>query len=154
MKTFIAAALLLAVFTVHANVSGTYSCQNRVTTTTSVNGKSKRAYGVSSSTVTYFPDGTMEGRTPSSPFVTRGTWTQQGSNLRAYPNIDDAARDSVYGCERVGATCLFVGAVAGAKARVGKNDATIKGTTTMQITMIVNGILTNIRGLNKFSCSK
>lgn len=154
MKFVVASLMSLSVFTAQAQVSGLYTCSNNVTTTVSANGKSKKLKAVSSSQVFYSPDGTFQSRTPSSPNVGTGTWTQQGQMLYASPNIDDLAREALLGCQSTGANCLFVGATGSGSAKVSNGDSRFKGTSNVKLTMVVNGVWVNSTGVNKFTCNR
>lgn len=154
MRTIAAMAMCLAVFAAQADVSGTYNCTIRVKQTVIANGQSKKVNSVASGRVTYFPDGTTESTSPISPFVTHGTWSQSGNKIYMSPNIDDEARDFLYGCTLTGANCLLVGVTASASGKVLKNGSRIDGTSNVAATAYVNGVFVNTTGVGKSTCTK
>lgn len=154
MRVILAAAIFLAAFGVRADVSGTYNCTIRLKQTVSANGKSRKVSSVGSGRVTYFPDGTYESTTPISPFVSSGTWSQSGDKIYMSPNIDDAARDFLYGCTMTGANCLLVGVTASSTGKVLKNGSRIDGTSNIAATAVVNGVFANTTAVGKTTCTK
>lgn len=153
MKLLVAIAMSLVTLSAQAvQVSGLYTCANNVTTTTKANGRTAKNKSSISSQVIYNADGTSLARTPNSPLVGRGTWTQQGNRLYGSPNIDDMAAQSLLGCQSTGAACMFIGATGGGSAKVARDGNSFAGTSTAKLTMVVNGIWVNSTSTNKFRC--
>jgi hypothetical protein len=138
----------------NAEVSGVFNCQGKIISVVRANGRTVRQTAYASSTVTYFPGGAMTGTTPISPYVSRGTWVQRGKALFGYPDINDAARDAIYGCSLTGANCIFVGATTSSKGTVNKAETVIKGVSKINLSMIVNGVMANNNATNTFTCFK
>lgn len=154
MKTILFAFLFIYSTVSQAVVSGTYNCQLRISQTVTANGRTTKFPSVTSGQVTFFPDGTSESRNPSSPFITRGTWSQVGRKLFMQVNMDDAARDAIYGCESSGADCSLIGLINNGSSKVSANNRVITGTGTVRLTMIVNGILANSTASTRTTCSQ
>lgn len=152
MKAISTIAMLFAVFAAQAEVSGTYRCQTRISQTVTASGKTKKVSSVGSGFITFFPDGTSESRNPVSPFITRGTWSQVGNKFYGEANIDDTARDVLYGCQSTGSVCTLVGVIGNSTGKVSKNENVLTGTSNIQLTMIVNGIFANSKAVSKFTC--
>jgi len=137
-----------------ATVLGTFVCQSKVNSVVKANGRTVRQASYASSTMTFFPDGTVISATPSSPYVSHGSWTQRGRAIFVAPDINDQARDSLYGCSLTGAACTFIGATASSKATANKTDNVIKGTGKINLSMIVNGLLVNNNATSSFTCTQ
>ena len=154
MKKLILALFTIAPFGAEATVSGVFSCQSKVMSAVKANGRTVRQTTYSSSTIAFNPDGTITGSTPSSPYISHGTWSQFGRAIFTSPDINDAARDAIYGCSLTGASCVFIGATANGKGTANKTENVIKGTSKVNLSMLVNGVLMNSNATSTFTCRK
>lgn len=154
MKKVIAIVAMLLPLGAEATVSGVFNCQSKVMSVVKANGRTIRQTTYGSSAITFFPDGTIAGTNPASPYVSHGTWVQRGKAIFTYPDINDAARDAIYGCSLTGANCIFIGATANGKGVANKTENVIKGTSKVNLSMIVNGIMANNNATTTFTCSQ
>lgn len=140
--------------TSQATVLGTFACQSKINSVVKANGRTVRQTTYGSSTMTFFPDGSVTSTSPISPYVSHGSWTQRGRAIFVAPDINDQARDALYGCSLSGAACTFIGATSSSKGTVNKTDSIIKGAGKINLSMIVNGVLVNNNATSTFTCSQ
>lgn len=152
-KIFLMLALATPICS-YATVSGTFLCQGKVSSVVKANGRTVRQTSYSSSMMTFNADGTVTSTTPISPYVSHGSWSQRGRSILVVPDINDMARDALYGCSLSGARCTFVGATARSKATSNKGDSVIRGSSKINLTMLVNGILANNNATSTFTCNQ
>lgn len=152
-KLFLILALATPICS-YATVSGPFLCQSKINSVVKANGRTVRQTSYSSSTLTFNADGTVTSTNPISPYVSHGAWAQRGRSIFVSPDINDAARDALYGCGLAAASCTFVGATSSTKGTANKTDTVIKGTSKLNLTMLVNGILVNNNATSTFTCTQ
>ena len=146
--------LLLAPALTNADVTGSYTCSQKITTTIKMAGRAKTSRSVATTTMTVNADGTAIGMNPAVPFPFHDTWTLSGKKFTLIPDQADVIKTLNYTCEQADVTCVFMGDTYSSKLTVNSAQTQINGTTKLNVSMTMNGQLVNSNGSSTIKCSK
>lgn len=137
-----------------SDVTGNYTCSQKITTTIKMAGRAKTSRSVATTTMTVNADGTAIGINPAVPFPFHDTWTLSGKKFTLIPDQADVIKTLNYTCEQADVICVFMGDTYSSRLTVNSAQTQINGTTKLNVSMTMNGQLVNSNGSSAIKCRK